>query len=207
MYLSRVAIDTKKYESMRALYNVEKLHGMIERTFSGERQRNLWRLDRMAGVDYLLLLSPVPPQTNALPEQIGYKEGSWETKNYERFLTKITDGSEWHFRLTANPTLAEIVEGKKRGKVRAITIAPRQREWLKRQAGKQGFVLEDSKFDVVQSEWRTFKKNGKEIQILAVTFEGYLTVSNAEMFRKALVTGIGREKAYGMGLLTVVPYV
>jgi len=49
MYLSRVAIDVKRYESMKALYNLEILHGMIESSFEGERKRNLWRVDRMGG--------------------------------------------------------------------------------------------------------------------------------------------------------------
>ena len=39
--------------------------------------------------------------------------------------------------------------------------------------------------------------------MLSVTYEGVLTVVDAEIFKKALVNGIGREKAYGMGLLTV----
>ena len=35
------------------------------------------------------------------------------------------------------------------------------------------------------------------------TYEGILTVTDAEAFRNALVKGIGREKAFGMGMLTV----
>ena len=40
--------------------------------------------------------------------------------------------------------------------------------------------------------------------MLAVTYEGMLTVTDAELFRQALTQGIGREKAYGMGLLTIM---
>ena len=207
MYLSRVAIDVKKYESMKALYNQEILHGMIESSFLGERQRNLWRLDHLLGEKYLLVLSNTPPQNNTLPEQIGYENSVWETKQYDSLLERITEGSRWYFRLTANPTIAEHVEGKKRGKVKAITVVHKQREWLTRTSAKKGFFVQESQFDVVQSEWRTIKKEGKEIQILAVTFEGILNVTNAEVFRQTLISGIGREKAYGMGLLTVVPYV
>lgn len=42
------------------------------------------------------------------------------------------------------------------------------------------------------------------VSFLAVTYEGILQVTDAELFRKALTDGIGREKAYGMGMLTVV---
>ena len=37
-----------------------------------------------------------------------------------------------------------------------------------------------------------------------MVFEGKLCVENADIFRDTLVNGIGREKAYGMGMLTVV---
>lgn len=207
MYLSRVALDVKKHESMKALYNLEKLHGMIESSFLGERKRNLWRLDQMEGVTYVLLLSIIPPQTNNLPEQIGYTNSKWETKQYDSLLARINIGSKWHFRLTANPTSAKPTEDKKRGKVKAITTVQKQREWLVKQGSKKGFRLEETQFDVVQSEWKTIKKNGKEIHILSASFEGVLTVTDADTFCQTLTSGIGRQKAYGMGLLTVVPYV
>ena len=37
-----------------------------------------------------------------------------------------------------------------------------------------------------------------------VTFEGMLKVTDAELFRKTLREGIGKEKAYGCGLMTVL---
>ena len=45
---------------------------------------------------------------------------------------------------------------------------------------------------------------GNRISFISVTYEGILTVSDKEMFVKALTEGIGREKAYGMGMLTVM---
>ena len=36
-----------------------------------------------------------------------------------------------------------------------------------------------------------------------VTFEGILEISDEEVFKQTLVDGIGREKAYGCGLLTL----
>ncbi len=206
MYLSRVAIDFTKHESRRALYNLEKMHGMVESSFLGERQRNLWRVDRIEEENYLLLLSPKPPQKNSLPEQIGYDNSVWETKSYEGIVSRIHEGMKCHFRLTANPTVAMHEKDNKRGKVKAITIVAKQREWMKKQAEKGGFLIQDNQFDVVESEWRTLKKANKEVHILAVTFEGMLTITNRESFLNALTGGIGREKAYGMGLLTVIPY-
>ena len=50
----------------------------------------------------------------------------------------------------------------------------------------------------------TTKKTGEQVKLLGVTYEGLLTVTDAEKFREALTGGIGRGKAYGLGLLTVV---
>lgn len=47
-------------------------------------------------------------------------------------------------------------------------------------------------------------ENGAQVKLLGVTCEGILTVTDADGFRAALVSGMGRDKAYGMGLLTVM---
>ncbi|WP_283586562.1 type I-E CRISPR-associated protein Cas6/Cse3/CasE [Limosilactobacillus vaginalis] len=38
-----------------------------------------------------------------------------------------------------------------------------------------------------------------------VTFEGSLKITNANVLVNVLKKGIGRERAYGMGMLTVIP--
>ena len=69
-----------------------------------------------------------------------------------------------------------------------------------------GFSLNEEDFTVVHSQWHIFRKNPSQeakVRLLAVTYEGVLTVTDTELFCKALTEGIGRGKAYGMGLLTV----
>lgn len=39
-----------------------------------------------------------------------------------------------------------------------------------------------------------------------VTFEGVLTVKDPEIFKETLISGFGRGKAYGMGLMTLMSY-
>ncbi len=72
--------------------------------------------------------------------------------------------------------------------------------------GSQRFSLNEEDFTVVHSQWHIFRKNPSQetkVRLLAVTYEGVLTVTDTELFCKALTEGIGRGKAYGMGLLTV----
>ena len=74
-------------------------------------------------------------------------------------------------------------------------------------AQKHGFELQEDAFTVTSQQWLQFTKGGtegKKVTLLSVTFEGVLQVCDAELFRKTLAEGIGRGKAYGQGLLTVM---
>ena len=106
----------------------------------------------------------------------------------------------------ANPTKSCVSEPGKRGKVHAHVSVPHQKEWLQTRAAHNGFSLNEEDFTVVHSQWHIFCKNSSQeaqVRLLAVTYEGVLTVTDTELFCKALTEGIGRGKAYGMGLLTV----
>ena len=204
MYLSRIAIDPNNRNTLRALDNPEIMHGMVESCFTGERKRTIWRLDYLNDDLFLLLLSHDRPDFTHLASQIGFAGKSGETKDYSVLFPKIKEGTSWRFRLTANPvTSIPDAEGK-RGKKKAITITIYQREWLARQGNQHGFVLLPDQYDVVHSEWRQFRNKGRTISVLCAAFEGVLTVTDSEKFIKALKEGIGRAKAYGMGLLTVM---
>ncbi len=204
MYLSRIVIDPKNRRTLQALDSPEILHGMVENCFPGKAERNLWRIDELNGNIYLLLLSREKPDLTPLAAQIGFRGMEGETRDYQKLEDRIVPGSIWQFRLAANPVTSMPQPDRKRGKITAITVAARQREWLIRQGGKHGFLPADGQFDVTRSEWKIFRNKGRTVTVLCATFEGLLTVTNAEAFKDALRDGIGRGKAYGMGLITVM---
>ncbi len=206
MYLSRVEIDTKKTKTLQALSSPEILHGIVESCFSGDKQRNLWRIDTLNGRLYLLLLSREIPDFTTLMQQIGVPGTQCESRSYEPLLNRIEAGSIWRFRLTANPVMSVPDSQGKRGKLRAITPAASQREWMIRQGKQHGFLVAPGQFDVVRSEWLKFRNKGRNLSIFCSTFEGILTVTDADQFREALTDGIGRAKSYGMGLITVMSH-
>ena len=204
MYLSRIKLDTSRTETMRALASPSVFHGAIE-SADRERLRKLWRLDTLYGEQILLILSENKIDLSSVAEQFGY-DSSFESKIYDGLLERITNGSRWHFRLKANPTVQKYDDKKGRGKVLAHITTAYQGEWLKKQAEKNGFSLADEEWLVTGSRWYVFKKNRNNrnrVKMLAATYEGILTVTDAEAFRNALTKGIGREKAFGMGMLTV----
>ena len=210
MYLSQVMLDVNRRNTMRALASPHMLHGAVERSLEKDRQRKLWRIDWRGDNCYLLVLSAQRPNFTHIAGDFGYPDtGRFETKDYDPLLTKLKVGQTWHFRLCANPTRSsfkEKDEASGRGRVFAHVTPEHQKEWLLARAETCGFTLEKDAFDVVYAQWKKFRKDSGgncEVSLLMATYEGVLTITDVERFRRTLLSGIGREKAYGCGLLTI----
>lgn len=211
MYLSRVYLDQERIETMKAIYRPRLLHGAVEQGFAGKRQRRLWRIDRLDEDCQLLVLSGEEPDFAHIVEQFGFPDSEplWETKEYRPLLAKLKTGQSWQFRLCANPTRSSAKDkdqGMARGKVFAHVTQEQQKKWLLQRAVNVGIILDENAFDVVQTNWYKFSNNQSEknmITIRTATFEGMLTISDLERFKNVLISGIGRAKAYGCGLMTL----
>jgi CRISPR system Cascade subunit CasE len=215
VYLSRIRLDTKLRKTMLALASPQVLHSAIESSFSRKtdekQKRILWRIDNLKGICYLLVLSAEQPDFSHIVQQFGYQcnEWQWETKNYNILLDRLRTGQVWQFRLRANPVHSSFTEKDKssgRGKVFAHVTHQQQKQWLLTRAQANGFSLTEDAFDVIHTEWKKFRKsyeNNHEITLRIADFEGLLTISDVECFKKSLLSGIGRAKAYGCGLLTI----
>lgn len=210
MYLSRIELDLRRQGTMRALVSPSRFHGAIERAATDGRARKLWRIDDLRGKRYLLILSEKEEDWQTVADQFGVKEAKVETKCYDGLADRLVQGSEWHFLLRANPTIAKKGSGeeKERGKVLAHITEGFQKKWLMDRSQQHGFSLEEDEFYVKEQRWYQFYKgtgqHGVRVRLLAVTYEGKLSVTDADLFWDALTKGIGREKAFGMGMLTVV---
>ena len=72
---------------------------------------------------------------------------------------------------------------------------------------KLWFFSQSRSILVVGSQWYRFHKGNQRkspVTILAVTYEGILTITNAVRFQQTLQEGLGRGKAFGMGMLTII---
>ena len=207
MYLTQMLLDQKNRQTLAALASPSKFHGAIEAAFPGPRQRNLWRIDSRAGQKYLLLLSETPPDLTQAAAQFAPPGEHWQTKSYDPLLSRILPGSRWQFRLAANPTKSckDAQKPAARGTVAAHCTTQYQKQWLLDRAAKHGFALTEDSFTVTRVQWHHFAKRGtRPVSLLAVTYEGVLQVTDPEAFRNLLCQGMGRGKAYGLGLLTVM---
>ncbi len=76
------------------------------------------------------------------------------------------------------------------------------RVWLSAQGGRRGFSVEG----LTVEDYRVAKvkrRGGGEATFGVLDLKGLLTVHDPEVFTDALVTGFGRAKAYGCGLMLI----
>lgn len=214
MYLSRVEIDTDNRQKIRSLSHLGAYHNWVEQSFpreisSKQRFRHLWRIDNLVGKSYLLILSQDKPSLDKL-EKFGVP-GTAQCKDYDSFLDRLRENQVLQFRLTANPTHKVTKPGEKQGRIFPHITVDQQLNWLVNRQERLGFKIcknkanEQLAFKIVGRSWQTLYHHHRRIKLCQVSYEGLLKVVNLESFKDALIRGIGREKAYGMGLLTVIP--
>lgn len=220
MYLSRVEIDLNNRQKIKELTHLGAYHNWVEQSFPDEiaehtRLRHLWRIDRLAGKSYLLVLSQEAPDLELLGAY-GVEKTAM-TKPYDPFLEQIKEGEIMQFRLTANPVRAISQPGRKQPRMVPHITVEQQRKWLTDRAEGLGFeivktVSADSmdsegteNFDIVSRDWPILRRGHRTLRLSRVTYEGLLRVNDLDQFKQTLMNGVGREKAFGMGLMTVIP--
>lgn len=210
MYLSRVEVDINNRQKIRDLSHLGAYHNWVEQSFPDEfsnhnRTRKLWRTDQLAGKNYLLIVSIDKPDLDRL--EVYGVPGSAETKDYAPFLNQLSNGLRARFKVTLNPvvSLFDSQDAKKRGRVVPLLAEEDQLNFLLERSEKNGFSLKENEFFLTNSEFERIKqKRNKDLRISKATYEGMLTVTDADVFRKMLTEGFGKKKAYGFGMMTVI---
>ena len=208
MYLSRVQIDTDNRRKIRNLTHLGAYHDWVERSFPSEiakeeRTRKLWRIDHLHGKEYLLIVSKEKP---ALAEFCHYGvEGSAASKDYDILLEKLKVGMKCRFRVVLNPVVAVSAGLGKRGRIMPHVTVQQQMDYLKARAESQGFSLTDGGYDITERDYAVWRKGNKRIRLSRVAYEGVLAITDIELFHRLLTEGMGKKKAYGFGMMTVIP--
>lgn len=211
MFLSRVEIDSKNRIKIKDLTHLGAYHNWVENSFPLEiqnnvRSRKLWRIDVLHGVKYLLLVSDTEPDLEMF-EKYGVS-GTAQTKLYDKFLNSIEENSFYRYRVTLNPVRSLPQESGKRGRVVPEITIGQQMKFLEQRAEKLGFELVQDETHIVERSWVPLRKQGSnKIMLSKVTYEGILKVTDKKVFYQSLTEGIGKKKAYGFGLMTVIPLV
>ncbi len=209
MYISRVEIDIENRKKIRDLTHLGAYHNWVEQCFPNEidkkeRTRKLWRIDKVYGKNYLLIISQEKPNIECL-EKYGVK-GSGQSKFYDNYLDNLKNGVSMKFRVTLNPTITLSKGTGNKGEVKPHITITHQLKYLMDRSVKNGFVLNDNEYSIVERGYEVFRKsNQKSIRFIKVVYEGILTINDIEIFKKTLIKGFGKHKAYGFGMMTIMP--
>ncbi|GMA46889.1 type I-E CRISPR-associated protein Cas6/Cse3/CasE [Tetragenococcus muriaticus] len=209
MYLSQVEVDNNDRYKIQDLTHLGAYHNWVEQSFPNEvalteRSRKLWRIDQLNGKQYLLVVSSDKPDLQLL-ETYGVK-GSARTKEYGSFLSSLDDGMKARFKVVLNPVISKKQEVSRRGRVFPYLSEEDQLNFLLNRAEKNGFLLNAEDFFITERSFEVLKKSRqKDLRLSKVTYEGILEISDVHTFRKTLTEGLGRKKAYGFGMMTVIP--
>ena len=160
----------------------------------------------MNGKHYLLIVSDSEPNLQRL-EMYGVA-GTASSKNYDKFLSSLKNGMKMQFRVTLNPvvSISDTSETRTtRGRVVPHVTYDQQMNFLLNRAQKLGFSLNESEFTIVERGYSLFTKSKKPIRLSKAVYQGVLTISDEDVMRKTLLDGIGKKKAYGFGMMTVIP--
>lgn len=231
-YLSKIRINPLRREGQRLIANPRAMKAAIlgGLPFEWVEERVLWRRELAAHVCNVLVLTDTRPSWDHLVERAGWPGadgGGALVRDYAPLLDQILLGREFAFRLHANPTSTSraperptrsqrehLADGSPQRGVRlGHRTTARQLSWFLDRATDDnstwGFTVgprAEPRVQITARRREEFgKAGGQRVMLDTATFEGVLAVTDAERLREVLLTGIGRAKAYGCGLLTLAP--
>lgn len=216
MFLSKLELNPRIDEVRRDLVSPYEMHSTLHRAFpTADKNSFLWREERASSSPrpVVLVQSLAQPDWRAISVPDYFAQVL--TKPYV-LLSLLAAGERLRFRLRANPVVTTKLSDDKTDKRRrrtAIQDESELRAWLRRQgamrAGPQGAVggfepeiVEVTGRDKIRTKQR---KAARDIVLFAVTFEGVLRVTDVGAFGNSIRMGLGKGKAFGLGMLSVAP--
>ncbi len=192
MYLTKLFLNPTicRRENLRDAYSLHKLvYSCFPKT---EEKQNFLYADKGAvrGGRLILMLSDRLP---VLPESA--ESATTElTENFFHF-------TGYRFEIILNPVRRDSGTGKRC----PITGQLNLLQWFLAKNSQWGFETDSNTLDARTLPAVQFPKDGRICTFHAVQFRGCLKVTDMDLFRKAVASGIGHGKAFGFGLLQLVP--
>ena len=197
LYLSKLELNLRSHHTRRDLNNPYEMHRTLSNAVSAGLdaglERLLWRTEQHRfGVTVLVQTHTEPNWRVVMDKYDGYFT---DLPQHKPFAPQLGRGQRLRFRLRGNPTV------KRQGKRYGLYKTDEQLDWLSRKLTAAGAVLESA---LLQNDDLVKPKSDKHaMKVLAVTFDGYLFVDDADSLARAIAEGIGSAKGLGMGLLSI----
>lgn len=233
-YLSRVWLNPRRTNAQRFLQDPRATHAIVLQGLARQpvTERVLWRLEPDSRSPYrleLLVLTESQPSWEHLIEQAGWpasSDGQATIRPYQPLLDQIARGRQFAFRLRANPSTAtrhpDAPSGPQKEhlasdpRARGVRVphrtAEHQLRWLTDRIQRWGFIPLTDEADLpmirlVARERMSFRKPAvnSPVVLQAATFDGLLQIDDPHTAQQSLLNGVGKGKAYGLGLITLAP--
>lgn len=202
LYMTCAAIDRHNPSARQALADCCDMHKNIMRLYSPSEnsvarytEKILYRIVEQQNEIMLYLTS------SRLPDM---RQTAWINSHTVRqcdlqpLVNRFAPGQTFSFDLLTHPSKKVIRTGANSRRV-FLRTAQGRADWLRHQGEKGGFrvvsLQEDTPFDLHG------KRSTGNICLRAVRMMGRLEITDTVRFADAYQSGIGPEKAYGMGML------
>jgi len=204
LFLSRLTLAFNHPRAVSELDHPYELHRTLCKGFDDPvNARILFRPEADAPrVVHVIVQSFVAPDWSKLDADPKYLDGVEEPKQIA--LAGLREGLPLRFRLRCRPSKRIGMDGNlDEGKRRSLKDKEEIFGWLYRKGEDGGFRVTAAAFDRVY--WFDSKEGRQEKPLGGVVFDGELIVTEAEKLRETVANGIGPQKAYGFGLLSLAP--
>lgn len=150
--------------------------------------------------------------------------GCWRIETIP-FQPRLVEGQRLRFSLNAVAVRSVRTSADRRGKPVDVVMAewrnlpdhrralltpddladPIGREWLETQGRKHGFAPDGDTTVLAYQRHRFPNKGRRFVTVGSLKFSGSLTVTNVPMFEAMLANGLGRQRAFGFGMMQIAP--
>jgi CRISPR system Cascade subunit CasE len=226
MFLSKVRLNPRHRMTYRLLADLYMQHRFVMSAFpdllqtdgseegSQRQQGVLYRLDtaKQSEEIFFLVQSIIAPdweKSDTLHRAAicSVNQGEWNPA--------VVQGERYRFRLRASPTVCRVNRDlagvRQKAKREGLFTEEAQRDWLVRTAARGGFGIEmNSVLVTPQGKLEGIKppndsrSSDNRVRCFTVDFDGVLFVAQPDQFMSTLRDGVGRGKAWGCGLLSVL---
>lgn len=205
MIASVLHLDRKAIKALR-ITDPYSLHRVVYSLYPDVRDENEKNNSTSSGILFadlggdfqtrkVLLLADRPPAANV--------DGDYGTVLSKEMPSTFLTHSHYQFKVIVNPTRRDSASRK------LVPVKGREAvtQWfVERALQSWGFSVSAPNLQVEKIDVLTFKqKNQQQVTIAQAHLQGTLTVIDTQKFFTSFTQGIGRGRAFGCGLLQLVP--
>ncbi|WP_369185396.1 type I-E CRISPR-associated protein Cas6/Cse3/CasE [Streptomyces sp. Y1] len=211
--LARIQLNTRSRDVQRDLRDATQMHKTLMRlvpdNLGATPRYDVGLLFRVEETDRdltLLVQATAPLNASGLPADYGRTQ----IKDLTPMFRALRKGLAVRYRTVVNPVKRERLpldlKGR-RGKLIALT-GPDADQWWARRAAEAGLhltTLHPTPLDSAHPTRPRGDENAPSMRHNLIRYDGTATVTDPEALAAAVLTGIGRAKSYGAGLLSLAP--